>query len=91
VVTHPRDARDARSARRLNEPRPVRVIVGDDGMPALLEGVSVARIREEWRVAERWWTGLAVRRRYFDAVLATGENIVVFRDESSGTWYRQRA
>jgi hypothetical protein len=51
----------------------------------------VACIRDEWRVAERWWTDRPVRRRYFDVVLETGENAVVFCDEVSGRWLRQRA
>jgi hypothetical protein len=32
-----------------------------------------------------------VRRRYFDVVLVTGENVVVYLDETSERWYRQRA
>jgi hypothetical protein len=51
----------------------------------------VACVREEWRVAERWWTDRPVRRRYFDVVLETGENAAVFCDEISGRWFRQRA
>ena len=35
--------------------------------------------------------GPAPRRRYFEVVLATGENAAVFLDEESGRWYRQRA
>jgi hypothetical protein len=67
------------------------VATHDGEEPASLDGVSVARVREEWRVTERWWTDADVRRRYFDIVLETGENAVVFRDEVSGTWFRQRA
>jgi hypothetical protein len=52
--------------------------------------VAVAQLREEWRVTDRWWTGQPLRRRYFDVVLETGENAVVFLDEISGGWYRQR-
>jgi hypothetical protein len=48
-------------------------------------------VREEWRVVERWWTALPVRRRYFDVVLVTGENVAVFLDELAGRWFRQRA
>jgi hypothetical protein len=51
----------------------------------------VARVREEWRVHERWWTGRPVRRCYFDVVLGTGQNVVVFRDEITGRWFQQRA
>jgi hypothetical protein len=50
----------------------------------------VHAVREEWRVHERWWTDQPLRRRYFDIVLASGENAVVFLDEQCGKWYRQR-
>jgi hypothetical protein len=53
--------------------------------------VPVALVREEWRVVDRWWTQEPVDRRYFDVVLETGENAVVFRDEEQGTWFWQRA
>lgn len=53
--------------------------------------VPVASVREEWRVAERWWTGHPIRRRYFDVVLETGENTVVFLDETRGCWFTQCA
>ncbi|MFN8186791.1 MAG: hypothetical protein U0R69_06915 [Gaiellales bacterium] len=42
-------------------------------------------------MSERWWTGRPLKRRYFDTVLETGENVVVFREELEGRWYRQRA
>jgi hypothetical protein len=53
--------------------------------------MPVAILREEWRVVERWWTDQPIRRRYFDVVLTTGENTVVFLDELGGRWYHQRA
>jgi hypothetical protein len=51
----------------------------------------VASVREEWRVADRWWTEQPIRRRYFDLVLESGENVAVFRDEEQGAWFRQKA
>lgn len=90
MVAHSRGSRDARAARRLNEPRPAAVVCADDA-PASVDRVQVARVREEWRVVERWWTSQPVRRRYFDVVLETGENAAVFLDELAGRWYRQRA
>ena len=53
------------------------------------QGVEV--VREEWRVLDRWWTEEPVSRSYFDVVLETGENAVVFRDEDEGGWFSQRA
>jgi len=69
----------------------VRVETRDDGMPRSVDGLAVAAVRDEWRVADRWWTEEPVRRRYFEVVLANGENVVVFADEERGGWRRQRA
>ena len=51
----------------------------------------MAAVREEWRVTDRWWTEEPVERCYFEALLETGRNVVVFRDEASGAWFRQSA
>jgi hypothetical protein len=51
---------------------------------------SVALVREEWRVVDRWWTEEPVVRGYFEVVLESGENTVVFHDGASGGWYTQR-
>jgi hypothetical protein len=51
---------------------------------------TVALVREEWRVVDRWWTEEPVSRRYFDLVLESGENAVVFHDAEHGSWFSQR-
>jgi hypothetical protein len=91
VVAHPREQSDSRSARRLNEPRAAAVGAGDDGVPLRVGGVEVVGVREEWRVVDRWWTDEPVRRRYFELLLQTGRNAVVFRDEERGGWFTQSA
>jgi hypothetical protein len=62
-----------------------------DGTPARIDRRSVALLREEWRIVDRWWTEEPVARRYFDVVLESGENTVVFHDDESGGWFTQRA
>ena len=90
MVADSRGQGDSRAARRLNQPRHVRVTV-EEGLPAAVGQVGVFQVREEWRVVDRWWTDAPVRRRYFDLVLATGENVAVFEDEEGGGWFRQKA
>jgi hypothetical protein len=90
MVAHPRNQGDSRAARRLNEPRPARV-EARDGIPAAVSGARVASVREEWHVSDRWWTEEPVRRRYFDLVLETGENVAVFLDEEQERWFTQKA
>jgi hypothetical protein len=52
---------------------------------------EVAVVREEWHVVDRWWTEQPVSRRYFDLVLETGENAVVYHDDDACSWFTQRA
>ena len=81
----------ARAAGRINAPRPALVEAQFDGTPRLVNRQGVALVREEWRVVDRWWTEEPVSRRYFDVVLETGQNAVVFRDEERGGWFSQKA
>lgn len=82
--------KSARSAGRLNEPKPARVEAGFDGSPAEVNHQAVLLVREEWRVLDRWWTEEPVNRRYFEVVLESGENAVVYRDEERRCWFSQR-
>jgi hypothetical protein len=90
VVAHSGNASTVRRAGRINEPRAARVEVRFDGTPWQVNHQSVALVREEWRVVDRWWTEEPLSRRYFDVVLESGENAVVFRDEERGCWFTQR-
>jgi hypothetical protein len=91
VVAHSGDASAARSPRRLNAPRPALVEAHADGTPRRVNRCGVSVLREEWRIVDRWWTEEPVDRRYFDLVLETGENTVVYRDGATGAWFTQRA
>ena len=90
MVAHPGNARAVRTAGRLNEPRAAVVEAGADGTPVKVNRLAVELVREEWRVVDRWWTEEPVSRRYFEVVLQSGENAVVFRDETRSCWFTQR-
>jgi hypothetical protein len=77
--------------RALNLPRPVRVSSGPGGVPTGVDGQQVELVRESWLVEDRWWTGMPLRRRYWELVSATGRNLVVFHDLHSGGWFAQAA
>lgn len=90
MVAHPGNARVVRSAGRLNQPRAAVVEARVDGTPVRVNRQPVALVREEWRVVDRWWTEEPLSRRYFEVVLLSGENAVVFRDEERSCWFTQR-
>ena len=83
-------ANAAGSAGRVNEPRIALVEARFDGAPRLVNRLAVALVREEWHVVDRWWTEEPVRRRYYEIVLESGQNTVVFCDEEGGCWFTQR-
>ena len=96
MVADTGSTRTARSSRRLtaqvlNRPRPALVQAHGNGIPSVVNRQRVATVREEWRIVDRWWTDEPVDRRYFDLVLETGENTVVYRDGETQTWFTQRA
>ena len=80
----------AGSPGRVNEPRASLVEAHTDGSPKRVDRAGVAVVREEWHVVDRWWTEEPVRRRYYEVVLESGQNTVVFHDEEGGTWFTQR-
>ncbi len=90
MVANSRSTGVVRAAGRINEPRAAVVETQFDGAPRLVNRQPVALIREEWRVVDRWWTEEPVSRRYFEVVLQSGENAVVFRDEERSCWFTQR-
>ena len=75
----------------LGAPRPAHVLPGTHGVPTAVDAVAVDCVLEEWVVEDRWWTGRPLRRRYFECVLVSGRNVVVFRDLVRGLWFQQRA
>ena len=79
------------SVRRLGAPRPARVESTADGRPSTVAADAVEAIAEEWVVEDRWWTGRALRRHYFELILAGGRNVVVFRDLGENAWFEQRS
>jgi hypothetical protein len=81
---------EGRVVARFNAPRAARVEANANGSPLEVNHRSVAVLREEWRVVDRWWTEEPIVRRYFELVLESGENTVVFHDGASGRWYTQR-
>lgn len=81
----------ARSLRRLDQPRPLRVITGPSGIPHAIivdeERREVTAIREDWLVQDRWWTDAPVDRHYYELVVEPGKVVVTFHDTRGGGWY----
>ena len=75
---------------------PVSIAVEEDarGRPLtlILRGrkLKVASIDDLWEIDEEWWREKPVVRMYYQATTEDGRPITLFRDLTSGEWYRQR-
>lgn len=81
----------SRPLRRLDQPRPLRVITGPNGLPhaLVLDGRRrpVVDVRDDWLVQDRWWTATPVDRHYFELVIEPGRVVVTFLDARTGEWF----
>jgi hypothetical protein len=76
--------------KRLSQPKPAKVRVGEAGRPEAVGGRTVDAVRESWLIEDRWWTPQPVRRRYWEVVTADGRDLVIYRDLVAGGWFSQR-
>jgi hypothetical protein len=79
--------------RHLNLPRKIQVKTNALGDPQAVHGrrgwIQVEGVRERWCLEDLWWRE-PILRSYFLVVLAGGQILCLFLDESQGSWYMQR-
>lgn len=94
MVENPGAQKRPGTLRALNEPRPVRVHVDDDGMPRSIrtgkQWYTVNEVVDRWRLQDEWWRETPLDRMYFECLLDDGLRVVVFRNMNTGEWYSQR-
>ena len=82
------------SLRRLNEPVPTRVWLGEDGRPAriLWRGRTerVECVLDTWCVDDAWWGERPLRRLYHEVQLERGVRLVLAWDMVEQRWLAQR-
>ena len=75
--------------RSLNVPRPVTVVLDEDGVPRSVGDAIVDVTLEAWRIDDEWWR-LPIVRRYVEVVLEGGGRLVLFEDMTTKQWFAQK-
>jgi len=76
----------------VNLPQGVEIEEDTAGLPLVLKGKrrqKITAVNDCWRLDDEWWRREPVSRLYYAVVLASGQNLVVFKDLVKNTWYRQ--
>ena len=89
--------------RALNVPQRADVEVGPDGAPVRFglrivdcglrideerTSLTIAAVRETWRIDDEWWRAPIVRR-YYEVVVAGGGRMILFEDLVTKEWFWQ--
>lgn len=78
-------------------PVPVQVSATLDGQLASVVETDKSRVitsqidqvMDLWELEDEWWRPAPIRRRYFQLLMDTGRVMTIFKDLSSGEWFRQ--
>jgi len=94
VVQNPRETPGPGALRPLNLPVPIAVEEDARQRPLALtrrgRRLRVASIGSRWKIDEEWWREKPIIRMYYHVTTEDGRRITVFRDLTTGKWYRQR-
>ena len=94
MVKNPRKKTSLSRIRPLNRPELVQVEESEHGPGMIvLQGqrAKVTSIEDVWEIVDEWWRADPIARRYYQVAVEGGTTMTVFRDLSSGAWYKQRA
>jgi hypothetical protein len=79
--------------RPVNAPEPVRVEEASScSLPLAVwapRRQAVVNIEDRWRIDDEWWRPEPVSRLYFEVVLASGQQTVIYKDLVNDCWFRQ--
>jgi hypothetical protein len=92
LVENTGTALHADASKPVNTPEPIRVEEDASGLPLavrLKRRLRIAAIEDRWRIDDEWWRSESISRFYYNALLADGQWLVLYKDLVSGEWYRQ--
>ncbi len=82
-----------RKLRPLNQPGPVSVEADEAARPTAVimsrRRLIVEAHHETWRIDDEWWRPKPVSRTYWRVSLEDGRVVDIYRDLTTGRWFRQ--
>ena len=91
--SHPsRESSGKGRLRALNLPRALHVDE-IDGKPTRVQTttglIDIETTRERWRIDDEWWRR-PISRMYFQVLLASSDQLTIFKDLETGQWFQQQ-
>jgi hypothetical protein len=92
MVADSRETLYAGAGKPLNVPEPVEVKEDKSGRPVIVKSTrrqAVATIESCWRIDDEWWRSEPIARIYYAVMLASGQRLIIYKDLTGNSWYRQ--
>ncbi len=92
MVKNPGETLRAGAYKPLNTPELVLVEEDAEGLPIVVREKRRQRIEaidDYWRLDDEWWRPEPVSRLYYAIRLTSGQKLVIYKDLTDGSWYRQ--
>ncbi|MFC2032523.1 hypothetical protein ACFLUS_04070 [Chloroflexota bacterium] len=92
MVKNPGETLRAGAYKPLNTPESVPVDEDAKGLPLAVREKRRQRVEiidDYWRLDDEWWRPEPVSRIYYAIHLVSGQKMVIYKDLTNGSWYRQ--
>lgn len=92
MVADSRETLYTGTCKPLNIPLPVNIEEDANGLPvAIVTGRRhvITGILNRWRIDDEWWRSGPVSRSYFSVMLASGQQMTIYKDLITEKWLRQ--
>ncbi len=92
MVQNPGKTPRSDTVKSVNLPELVRVQESPDGIPVALKTTrrqSIVAVENRWRIDDEWWRSEPVSRLYYSVRLASGQQMVLYKNLADNCWYRQ--
>ena len=92
MVKNPGETLRAGAYKPLNTPESIQVKEDAEGLPIVVSRKRRQRVEtidDCWRLDDEWWRTEPVSRLYYAIRLASGQKMVIYKDLTNGSWYRQ--
>ena len=92
MVKNPGETLRAGAYKPLNTPESIQVDEDAEGLPLAVREKRrqcIETIDDCWRLDDEWWRPEPVSRLYYAIRLASGQKLVIYKDLTNESWYRQ--
>ena len=76
----------------VNTPELMLVEENSSGLPVVVRSPRrqvIIAVEDRWRIDDEWWRSEPISRLYYAVRISSGPRLILYKDLTTGRWYRQ--